>query len=128
MAHVPQAVQMLDGCSKLGGSVAGAVGRGICRRVVGLGWVSARAWANRRTPWSGVQVGGRVSGSSSHFRRRVGQGCPCAICMGGGAVDSERACRATCGPCGGGRSALKGGGGPGRLCAARSQDDGGRWC
>ena len=126
MDQVPQAVQMLDGCSVLGGPAAGAVGRGIVRRAVGLGWVSARAWANRRAPWSGVQVGGRVSGSRSHLRRRVGQGCPCAICMGGAPLDSERACRATCGPCGGGRSVVRGGGGPGGPCAARSQDDGGR--
>ena len=127
MAQVPQAVQILGGCRVLGVTAAGAVGRVIGRRADGLGWVSARAWTTWRTPWSGVQVGGRVSGTSSHLRRRVGQGCPCAICMGGAPFASEQVCRATCGPCGGGRSGAKGGGGPVGPCAARSQDVGGRW-
>ena len=73
---MPQAVQILDECRALGGSVAEAAGRVIGRRVVGFGWVSARACATRRIPWSGVQAGGRVSGTSSHFLRRVGHGCP----------------------------------------------------
>ena len=49
-AQVPQALQMLDECRALEGSDAAAAGRVIGRRVVGLGWVSARAWATRRTP------------------------------------------------------------------------------
>ena len=119
MAQVPQAVQILDGRRVLGVTAAGAVGRVIGRRADGLGWVSARAWTTRRTPWSGVQVGGRVSGTSSHLRRRVGQGCPCAICMGGAPFASEQVCRATCGPYGGGSLRGQGRWWPrGSLCSA----------
>ena len=70
--------------------------------------------------------GGGVSGTSSHFRRQVGQGCPWAICMGGAPFVSGQVCSATCGACGGARLRGKSSGGPGGPGAARSQEVGRR--